>query len=303
MLKGTGQELGRLESIFLEILEDPSKKEVLLYPICYCQLVRKESDFEVNLSRLISCASKTFHTMRGKWQDIFLELDIFQVISQRGDVLYGKDILRLGSPEGMKVSFLPEYREIFYEVYARFLKYWTVLSKVSSYSRRNSAAEITYLSALIFNEELYGELVYYAGLQAERFPEDSGFLEALKYVSEFYIRVSEKKEPDTSLLKKALLKISNLGSPYYGINVRKFRKDLELLIRDVEKSGRYFVLKVSFTAISNRKKSIFRRVISGIVNKIRRLGGRRWTLISSEAVLSSFTETSWRGQSEQRILA
>jgi len=120
----------------------------------------------VELPRLISCASKTFHTFRGRWQDILLELDLFQLITPRGDVIYGKDILKIQSPEGFRISFLPEYREVFYEVYSKFLKYWTVLSKVSSYSKRNTPAEGVYLSALIFNEELYTEAVHFAGLQS-----------------------------------------------------------------------------------------------------------------------------------------
>ncbi|MDQ7038393.1 MAG: hypothetical protein Q9N26_04230, partial [Aquificota bacterium] len=170
MLKDTWQEAGRLESLFLEIVEDPTKKEVLLYPICYCQLVRKDSSFEVDLQKLISCANKTFKITKGTWQDILLELDLFQLIAPNGDVICGKDILRIQSPEGFRVSFLPEYREIFYEVYSRFLKYWTILSKVSSYSRRNTPAEAVYLSVLIFNEELFKEVIHFCSLQTARHP-------------------------------------------------------------------------------------------------------------------------------------
>ncbi len=301
MLKDTWQEIGRLESLFLEILEDPSKKEVLLYPICYCQLVRKESSFEVELSKLISYANKTFHTFRGMWQDVLLELDLFQFITPKGDAFYGKEVLKLQSTDGIRVSFLPEYREIFYEVYARLLKYWTVLSKVSSYSTRNTPAETVYLSSLIFNEELYGELIHYAGLQALRFPEETPFFEALKKLSEFYLKVNDRKEFDLSLLEDARSKLSSLGSPYYGVNTMKLKKDVEQLIRDVRRGRKYFILKISFTVASGPRKGLLRRLITRVVGKIKQLGGKRWTLISSETVFSSFTGTSWKRQRGHQI--
>jgi len=296
MLKDTWQEIGRLESIFLEIIEDPTKKEVLLYPICYCQLVRKENNFEVDLGKLISCANKTFHTFKGKWQDILLELDLFQFITPRGDVLYGKDILKVPSPEGFKVSFLPEYREVFYEMYSKFLRYWTVLSKISSYSKRNTPSEAVYMSALIFNEELYAESAHYTGIQAARFPREEPFFATVKDLSEFYMKLNDRKEFDTELLERALERVKGLGSTYYSVNVEKLRKDLEALLKDVTKGRGYFVLKISFTLVSGHGKGFFRRVISKLVEKLRELGGRKWTLMNSETVCSSFTGTYWRRQ-------
>ena len=296
MLKDTWQEIGRLESIFLEIIEDPTKKEVLLYPICYCQLVRKENNFEVDLAKLISCANKTFHTFKGKWQDILLELDLFQFVTPKGDVFYGKDILKVSSPEGFKVSFLPEYREVFYEMYSKFLRYWTVLSKISSYSKRNTPAEAVYMSALIFNEELYAESAHYASVQAMRFPREEPFFTTVKDISEFYIKLNERKEFDTELLERALGRVKGLGSTYYSVNVEKLRKDLEALIKDVSKGRGYFVLKISFTLVSGHGKGFLRRVISKLVEKLRELGGKRWTLMNSETVCSSFTGTYWRRQ-------
>ena len=301
MLKDTWQEIGRLEGIFLEIIDDPTKKEVLLYPICYCQLVRKENTFEIDLPKLLSCANKTFHTFRGRWQDILLELDLFQFITPKGEVLWGKDILGLQPAEGIKVTFLPEYREIFYEVYARFLKYWTVLSKISSYSRRNTPAEAVYLSAIIFNEELYGEVIHYSKMQSLRFPEEAPFFNVIADLSEFYVKVNERREFDLQLLEKALSELSSFKSPYYGINTAKLRRDVEALLKDVSRGKRYFVLKISFTITSNHRRGLVRRFISGVVKKIRELGERRWTLMNSEMILSSFTETSWGRQRGQQI--
>ncbi len=301
MLKDTWQEIGRLESIFLEIIDDPRKKEVLLYPICYCQLVRKEGSFDVDLPKLLSCANKTFHTFRGKWQDILLELDLFQFITPKGEVLWGKDILGLQASEGIKVSFLPEFREVFYEVYARFLKYWTVLSKISSYSKRNTPAEAVYLSAVIFNEELYNEVVHFVRLQSLRFPEEKVFFEVIRDLSEFYIKINERREFDTDLLEKALSLLSGFKNPYYGINVDRLRKDVEALLRDVSRGKKYFIIKINFTIASNHGRGIVRRLISKLVGKIREIGGKRWTLMNSGTVFSSFTGTSWRRQRERQI--
>jgi len=303
MLEDTRQEIGRLESIFLEIIDDPTKKEVLLYPICYCQLVRKENSFEIDLGKLIGCANRTFHTFRGRWQDVLLELDLFQFLTPKGDVLLGKDILRISSPDGMKVSFLPEYREIFYEVYSKFLKYWTVLSKVSSYSKRNTPAEAIYLASIIFNEELYAETLHFSSLQRLRFPYEDIFFSALIDLSEFYIKVNERKDFDISLLERSLAKFQRLKGIYYGVNVGKLRKDTENLIREVERGRKYFVIKISFSGGKGQGRGFIRRFFSKLARKIREIGGRRWTLMNSGTAYFSFTEIYWRRQSGQQTLA
>jgi len=290
MLKYSWKELGRLESIFLEILDDPTKKEVLLYPICYCQLVRKLGTFEVPLEKLISCASKTFKTSRGRWQDVLLELDLFQIILPTGEVVLGKDLLRLKGSEDLRVSFLPEYREVFYEIYSRFLKYWTVLSKVSSYSKRNTPAEAVYLTALIFNEELFSETRHYSDLQKLRFPKDENIFNVLEKLGEFYSKIREKKFIDAGILEEVSQTLEGIGDTYYGLNTGKLKKDVSSLIKDVTKGRGYSIIKVSFTMGANHGRGWVRRLISGLVSKVRRIGGKRWTLMNSETVCYSSIE-------------
>ncbi len=303
MLKDTWQDIGRLENLFLEIIDDPSKKEILLYPICYCQLVRKESSFEINLPKLISCANKTFHTYRGRWQDILLELDLFQFITPRGEILSGKDILRFASPEGIKVCFLPEYKERFYEVYSRLLKYWTVLSKVSSYSKKNTPAEFVYLSALIFNEELYKEISHFTSTLSLRFPDEELFFSAVGNLAEFYTRIGEKKEFHVSALERALSDLEKLGGTYYGINITKLRKDVESLIKEINRGRKHFVIKISFTIGTGHGKDRLRSVISKFIGKLRKFRGGRWTLMNSGVAHSLFKGSSWRKQKGQRVPA
>ena len=303
MLKDLWQEVGRLENIFLEILDDPTKKEVLLYPICYCQLVRKENCFEIDLDRLLGCANRTFHTFKGKWQDVLLELNLFQFITQTGDVLYGKDILRLSSPEGIKVSFLPEYREVFYEVYSRLLKYWTILSKTSSYSKRNTASEAVHLSAFIFNEQLFKEASLYCSLQALRFPYEGNFFSALMSLSDFYSSAFEGRGLDASYLKKTLKFLEGVPENYYGVNVSKLKRDVEDLLREVTKGGGYFVIKINSSMDKGHGKGLLRRIFSGIVRRIRSLGGKRWTLMNSGTDSFCSIETFWRRQRGLQIPA
>ncbi len=298
MLKDTWQEIGKLESLFLEIIEDPTKKEVLLYPICYCQLVRKENSFDIELNKLISCANKTFHTYKGKWQDILLELYLFQFTTPSGDVLYGKDILKVSSPEGLSVSFMPEYREVFYEVYSKLLKYWTVLSKVSSYSKRNTPAEAVHMSALIFNEELFREASIYAEQQLIRFREEDSFFKAVKILSDFYTKLFEHGEAERKLIEDALRELGNLKGIYYGLNVLKLRKDLESLLKDISKGKDCPVIKISFVLGSGHGKGLLRRIFSKVVRKLREIGGRRWTLMNSGTDCCSFTGTYWIRQRE-----
>ncbi len=303
MLKGVWQEVNRLQSLFLEIIEDPTKKEVLLYPICYCQLVRKENSFEIELERLIACASKTFNTFRGRWQDVLLELDLFQFMTPTNEVLYGKDILSVSSPENLTVSFLPEYREIFYEVYSKLLKYWTVLSKISSYSKSNTPVEAVHMSVLIFNEELFEEVLLYTGNQELRFKEESPFFSAVGNLAQFYIRSSTGRELPHQLLETALEDLNGLDSIFYGVNIAKLRADVSSLLKDIRKGKKPGVIKICFIVGAGHGKGVLRRVLSKLVNKLREFGGRKWTLMSSGTVCSSFTEIYLKRQRGLQILA
>ena len=224
-------------------------------------------------------------------------------IMPNGDVLLSKDILRVQSPDGIRVSFLPEYREVFYDVYSRFLKYWSVLSKISSYSKRNTPSEAVYLSSLIFNEELFSEDMHFTSTQSFRFPKDKAFFEALNKLSRFYSTYHEKKEILTDLIEEARVLIEPLEDNYYGINLHKLKRDLETLQKDVSRGRGVFTLKIEFSLVSGHGKGFLRRLLSGIVSKLKALGGKRWTLMNSETGYFSFTEIYLRRRRDQRIPA
>ncbi|NPA33031.1 MAG: hypothetical protein GXO04_05345 [Aquificae bacterium] len=283
-------ELDRVENLFLELLDDPYKKDVLLYLICYCQLVRRWGDYEVGLESLMSCAEKPYKLIPGSWQDILLELGILYVKDKNGKVYTGKDILTLQSPKDMKVGISPEYREDFYKFYAKLLKYWSVLSSKKTFGGVSTPEGSAHLLALTFNEKLFREAGYYARLLSMRFPREKLFFDALALLSEFYAT----KPRDTQRLKRAIVLLRELPPVYYAVNTEKLRKDSERLLKDLKK-GRLNYIKIEFIRDGKRRGGLLRR----LWNFIRSLGGRRWSSTSSETDYYSFIELFLRKPRKQ----
>ncbi|WP_461832129.1 hypothetical protein [Aquifex sp.] len=281
------EELDRLENLFLELLDDPYKKEVLLYPICYCQQVRRSGEFELPLERILYCAEKPYKLVGGDWRDIFLELGIFYVKAPNGEIFQGKDILKIKDKEKLKVGIINSYREDFYGFYTKLLKYWSVLSSKSFYGNNPNPETSTRMLVLTFNEKLYKESKYYAELLCARYPEEKNFFEAIKLLAEFYTE-DEKESKDK--LRKALKLLKNLES-FYSVDVVKLRKDIEKLI-----NGNVKPITISFIKEKRRKR---RGLFSRIWNFIKSLGGKRWSSASSEADYYYFIETLLRKPKRQ----
>ncbi len=260
------QELDRLENIFLELLDDPYKKEILLYPICYCQIVRRYGDYEVDLQRLIKCADKPYKLIGGSWQDYLLELGIFYVKDESGKIYTGKDLLFLTEDRDLKVCITGEYREDFYKFYARLLKYWSVLSSRLSYGKINTPEAGAYMLSLTFNEKLFKEARYYAEILAMRYPRERDFFTALKLLSDFYQAYLENGEIKESSLRKALGLLNALPGVYYRVNVQKLRKDLEKLLKSLKKESVPF-LRIEFWR-EKKKEGFLRRIIRFLKSKI-----------------------------------
>ncbi|MGB9874496.1 MAG: hypothetical protein ACPLRS_05970, partial [Hydrogenobacter sp.] len=74
---GSIKETDRLEGIFLEVLDDTSKRELILYLLCYVQLIRKVGNVNIPLDQFLRCASRNFINMRNSWKDILAEMNIF----------------------------------------------------------------------------------------------------------------------------------------------------------------------------------------------------------------------------------
>ena len=305
MIKDTWSEVGRLESLFVEILDDPIKKEVLLYPICYCQLVRKEGIFEIELKKLLRCANKTFRSVKGSWQDILLELNLFQVKSEEGKIISGKELLTLNSEEGYTVSLKAEYREDFQSVCSKLIKYWGVLSKVSAYTRKNLASEYVHILAMVFNEGLFREAVYYSEILDQRFPKERDFWKLVRELGEFYASYLQSEDLDIKRLASALEIAKGLGEVYYSVDTGKLFRDISRLKKSLMKGEPPFSLKIELFGNGNRRGGFITRIIDFFrkrLNFLKKGGGKqRWTLMNSETGCSYFTGAYWKRQRDLQI--
>ncbi len=292
MIQDTWFEVGRLESLFIEIIDDPTKKEVLLYPICYCQLVRKEGSFEIELGKLLRCANKTFRSVKGEWQDILLELNLFQVKSKEGKVFSGKEILTVSQSSDYTVSFQPEYRESFQEICSKLIKYWGVLSKISSYARKNTAPEYIHILSMVFNEGLFKEATYYSDILLQRFPDEEEFWKLMRELGNFYLSYIQNNDADMKKLITAQRLVANLGEVYYSVDTGKLYRDLEKLRKNLMKGESVYMVKIELFKDRNYGRGFITRIIDlygKMKSFLKKRGGKRWTLMNSETEFSCYT--------------
>jgi hypothetical protein len=111
------RERNRLESLFLEVLEDQSKRELLLYLLCYIQLVKKEGNFSIGLDQFLGCAYRSFRASRSQWKDVLVELNLLKITDIYGNVYAGKDIYKLQEDNLLFVSLYEQYLEDFYGLF------------------------------------------------------------------------------------------------------------------------------------------------------------------------------------------
>ncbi len=272
MIKYSWYGLDRLESLFIEIIDYPLKKEILLYPICYCQLVRKTNSFDVELSRLISCANKTFKALRGNWQDILAELNMFQIYSIEGNLYTGKDILRLTDTDGLFVTLLPEYRENFNNLCNKLLKYWNILSRISTYGKRNIVAESIYISCLAFNEGLYEEVQLYINLNEEYFDKTKPFFKAISNLSKIFCDMEKGILPQNTvaMLNDTIKMLETLPGVFYGVNIVKLKRDTERFMKDIQRKKIPEFFTIEFIRTSKGESNIFKKLIKIIKDKLRK---------------------------------
>ncbi len=295
------EELDRLENIFLELLDDPMKKEILLYPICYCQLVRRTGNYDVSLHRLRACAEKPFKLLNASWQDILFELGMFTLKDKDGRVYSGKDILTVKGGDGFTVNINAEYKEDFYKFYTKLLKYWGILSSKLTYGKPLSPDASTHMLGLIFNEELFKEAKYYSEILSMRFPEEASFFKAIKLISEFYHVYKESGEILDNNLKKALTLLGPMPDRFYMLNTLKLKKDIERLRKSI-KRGEFFVIKLEFKQGRENKPNFFKRIYNLFKTKFFNFGGKRWSSHNSETDYYSFIKIFLRRRGRRRTL-
>ncbi len=294
------EELDRLENLFLELLDDPMKKEILLYPICYCQLVRRTGSYEIPLHKLRACAEKPFKLLNVSWQDILFELGMFVLKDREGRVYTGKDILSVKGGDNLVIDINADYKEDFYEFYTKLLKYWGVLSSKLTYGKPLSPDASTYMLGLVFNEELFKEAKYYADILSLRFPKESFFFKAIKLLSEFYYTYREQGEVLSDNLQKTLILLETLPDRFYMLNTIKLRKDVEKLRKSIKK-GELFIIKLEFIRVK-KKNSLLKKIYNLFKRKLFNFGGNKWSSYNSEMNYYSFIKIFLTRQKKLKTL-
>lgn len=273
------KETDRLESIFLEVLDDTSKRELILYLLCYVQLIRKVGNVNIPLEQFLRCASRNFINMRNSWKDILAEMNIFFISDLHGNTYTGKDIYRIDERGFHFISVHHKYCKDISSFSSKVVKYWGVINKVHHYGRSMTPYDAVYVSAIMFNEGLYEELLSYCEFQKERFRKEANFFDALSSLSLAY----KKKESTIQHISDCLRKITPFGDVYYSINLEKLRRDLSKLLKKLQKGKSLENIKIEFVNGERNKESKWKRLIKGIKNIFRRIkGGKRWTLTTSE---------------------
>lgn len=292
------KETDRLQSIFLEVLEDTSKKELILYLLCYVQLVRKEGKVTVDLDQFLRCASKNFINTRNSWKDVLVEMNLFTINDLYGNTYTGKDIYRIDEKDVNFIRIDQKYCRDINLLGSKIAKYWGVINRVSHYGRSVTAYDAVCTSALMFNEGLYDELENYCEFQKERFKKEAVFFEALiSLASAFKLYSRQNNRNIVPYVRDCLNRIINLGDVYYNINLGKLKCDLSKVLKKLQKGKAVESVKIEFINRGDREESVWRKFIKSIKGIFKRIkGGKRWTLTNSGTVCYYSIEAYLRRQ-------
>lgn len=264
-----------ISNLFLEVLDDPSKREIVLYLTCYIQLVRREGNSYVELEKFLSCAYRNFRSARSYWKDILVEMNVFVISDLYGNMYTGKDIYRIEEGNLYLISLRSEYLNLFENLSQKTFRFWNVLSRMTQYRKHASAQDAVIVSALLFNEGIYEELKDYCELCAERYPAERKYFNLICKISEVYC------EGKTTLreLRKLLQELQSLGDVYYGLNLLKLRKDLERLIKNFEAGKGLSPLKIEFVKHGRDEGGWFRKLfrkLKGFFKSLFKKGRRQY---------------------------
>lgn len=242
------RELDRLLSLFLEVMDDPSKKELLLYLLCYVQIARREGSGTIELDELLSCAYRNFRTSRSFWKDVLVELNLFKIWDLYGNVYKGKDIYKLSESGVYLMTLEGSYAQDISSFGHRVLKYWNIVNRLDG---RRSLGETIKACVFAFNEELYQEAALYAELQKERVPQEASFFSLIEELCR--ASLTKKKEDIHNHLLKSYKLARELGDVYYEVNIRKLREDIQKGIKRLQKNQDPGKIKIEFVWKRNKR--------------------------------------------------
>ncbi len=246
-----------LSNLVLEVLDDPSKKEMVFYLMCYSQLVRREGNPYVELEKFLSCAYRNFRNARNYWKDVLVEMNLFVISDLYGNIYSGKDIYRVEESGIYHITIRSEYLSIFDSISQKAIRLWNILSRTIVYRKHLTAQDAVVISTMMFNEGLYEELKSYCEICVERYPRERGYFQLLYRLATLYLG---QRSVSIKEIRDALQEAQNLGDVYYGFNIFKLKKDLENLLRRVEAGKSISPLKIEFINQGKRRRSWLGRI-------------------------------------------
>ncbi len=246
-----------LSNLVLEVLDDPSKKEMVFYLMCYSQLVRREGNPYVELDKFLSCAYRNFRNARNYWKDVLVEMNLFVISDLYGNIYSGKDIYRVEESGIYHITIRSEYLSIFDSISQKAIRLWNILSRTIVYRKHLTAQDAVVISTMMFNEGLYEELKSYCEICVERYPRERGYFQLLYRLATLYLG---QRSVSIKEIRDALQEAQNLGDVYYGFNIFKLKKDLENLLRRVEAGKSISPLKIEFINQGKRRRSWLGRI-------------------------------------------
>ncbi len=257
-----------LSNLVLEVLDDPSKKEMVFYLMCYSQLVRREGNPYVELEKFLSCAYKNFRNARNYWKDVLVEMNLFVISDLYGNIYVGKDIYRVEEGGIYIITIRSEYLGTFENISQKAIKLWNILSRTMVYRKYLTAQDAVVISTMMFNEGLYEELKSYCEICVERYPRERGYFNLLYRLAGLYLGQGKKAIEE---IRDVLQEAQNLGDVYYGFNLLKLKRDLETLLKRVEIGKSISPLKIEFINQKKKRGSWLRRMFSkfrDVINKM-----------------------------------
>lgn len=248
-----------LSNLVLEVLDDPSKKEMVFYLMCYSQLVRREGNPYVELEKFLSCAYRNFRNARNYWKDVLVEMNLFVVSDLYGNIYMGKDIYKVEEGSIHFISLRSEYLNVFESISQKVLKLWNILSRTMLYRKHLTAQDAVVISTMMFNEGIYEELRSYCELCVERYPAERKYFNLLYRLAGVYLGQGREIVRE---IRDILQEAQKLGDVYYGFNLYKLKRDLETLLRRAEMGKSISPLRIEFINQKKKRGNWLRRIFN-----------------------------------------
>lgn len=273
-----------LSNLFLEVLDDPSKKEMVFYLMCYSQIAKREGNPYVELEKFLSCAYRNFRNARNYWKDVLVEMNLFVISDLYGNLYMGKDIYKVEEGGIYLITIRNEYINLFDSISQKAFRLWNILSRTVLYRKHLTAQDAVIISTMMFNEGLYEELKNYCEVCIERYPNERKYFGILDKLVDLY---SGHGKNIIKEIRNILQEAQALGDVYYGLNLLKLRKDLEVLLKRAESGKSISPLKIEFISHKNRGGNWLKRFLKRFKDIVKGIFRRDKNIYMFEGALCS----------------